>query len=126
MGSPVAEILAWFNITEPTLLMMKQRDPTFAESYERGADKGKARVRLMIFDNAMGSDGEFRYDKEGEPYRDKRGVPVLFNARPPSNRMLELLALNLLGMSATKEPCHDQSLPAITVIEVVKTCLPPA
>ena len=79
----------------------------------------------MMWQAAVGTEGELKYDKENEPYRDKRGAPVLYNAHPPSIRMQIFLATNLLGMSERQEETHGEEMPAITIVEVVRPCLPP-
>ena len=125
MGATDPEVVAWFEITLPTLANVKQRDPAFAESYDRGQDKGKASLRRMMWQAAMGNEGEIRNDKEGHPHLDKRGAPVMFNAHAPSIRMQIFLATNLLGMSERQEETHGEEMPAITIVEVVRPCLPP-
>jgi hypothetical protein len=75
------EIAACFGIHRSTLADIKKRDPAFAESYKRGKDTGRASLRHLMWQSAVGTEG----------------------GRDPNVSMQIFLAKNILGMSDKQE-----------------------
>jgi len=74
------EIAACFGIHRSTLIDIKKRDPVFAECYTRGKDTGRASLRHLMWQSALGSE-----------------------TREPNIAMQIFLAKNILGMSDKQE-----------------------
>ena len=74
------EIAACFGIHRSTLIDIKKRDPNFAECYARGKDTGRASLRHLMWQSALGSE-----------------------TREPNVAMQIFLAKNILGMSDKQE-----------------------
>jgi len=74
------EIAACFGIHRSTLIDIKKRDPAFAECYNRGKDTGRASLRHLMWQSALGSE-----------------------TREPNVSMQIFLAKNILGMSDKQE-----------------------
>ena len=74
------EIAACLGIHRNTLADIKKRDPNFAECYKRGKDTGRASLRHLMWQSALGTE-----------------------TREPNVTMQIFLAKNILGMSDKQE-----------------------
>ena len=93
------EIAACFGIHRSTLIDIKKRDPVFAEAYKRGKDTGRASLRHLMWQSAVGS-----------------------GSRKPSITMQIFLAKNILKMCDRQEVTNKDEMPAVTIVEIVRPC----